>query len=322
MILPRRADDALQAIAGSKPSSKAMTRAWLAQRERSSVFVIRVMVWITLALGRRVGRLLLYPICLYYLAFSVRARRASRQYLSKVLGREPALLDVFRHYYTFAAVALDRVFFLKGRLNAFDVRIDGEHLMLEALAAGRGCLLIGAHLGSFEALRALGRTKEVRVNLVMYEGNARNIIAVTKAIDPELASAVIPLGSFDSMLRVAECLERGEWIGVLADRALDREGQELASFLGQPAAFPASPFRIAAMLKRPVILMIGLYRGGNRYELRFERLLDEGELVRRDRDAVREWVQRYAARLEYYCREAPYNWFNFYDFWDERKRTH
>jgi predicted LPLAT superfamily acyltransferase len=299
-----------------------MTPAWLEQRERSSVLAIRALVWLTLALGRRAGRLLLVPICLYYLVFSPRARAASRQYLGRVLRRRPGLADVFRHYHTFAAVALDRVFLLTGRFDRFDVRIDGEHLLREALDAGHGCLLIGAHLGSFEALRTLGRVNAVRVKLVMYEENARKIVAVSKAIDPELADSVIPLGSFDSMLRVAGCLERGEWIGVLADRNLDDQGQERVQFLGQPAVFPASPFRMAAMLQRPVILMIGLYRGGNRYELHFERLVEEPELARRDREAVREWVQRYAARLEHYCREAPYNWFNFYDFWDERTRMH
>jgi predicted LPLAT superfamily acyltransferase len=299
-----------------------MTTAWLRQRERGSVLTIRALVGITRALGRTAGRALLIPICLYYLAFSPRARAASRQYLAKVLGRKPGLADVFRHYYTFAAVALDRVFLLTDRFQRFDVRTEGEHLLREALDAGRGCLLIGAHLGSFEALRTLGRNNTVPVKLVMYEDNARKTVTVFKAIDPELAESVIALGSFDSMLRVAGSLERGEWIGVLADRNLDEEGQERVQFLGQAAAFPASPFRIAAMLQRPVILMIGLYRGGNRYELHFERLLDQPGPAGRDHDAVRRAVQRYAARLEHYCREAPYNWFNFYDFWDERTRVH
>jgi predicted LPLAT superfamily acyltransferase len=230
---------------------------------------------------------------------------------------------VFRHYHTFASVALDRVFFLKGRFTQFDVSIEGEDILRDALAAGEGCLLIGAHIGSFEALRALGRDKAVRVNLVMYEDNARNVITVSKAIDPTLADAVIALGSLDSMLRVAQRLERGEWIGVLADRALDREGMVTAPFFGEPAGFPASPFRIAAMLKRPVVLMVGLYRGGNRYHLHFERLIAEDELESRDRHAaVVHWVERYAERLEHHCRSAPYNWFNFYDFWDARKSLH
>jgi predicted LPLAT superfamily acyltransferase len=299
-----------------------MTQAWLEQRERSNLLVIRAMVWLVRTLGRRTGRALLYPICLYFLLFSPRARGASRQYLGRVLGRAPGWRDVFRHYHTFAAVVLDRVFFLTGRTREFDVRIDGEPLLYQVLGAGRGCVLVGAHLGSFEALRALARDKPVRVNLVMYEDNARKIATVLKAVDPQLASSVIGLGSVDSMLRVAACLERGEWIGVLADRALDDEGQETVDFLGEPAAFPASPFRIAAMLGRPVILMVGLYRGSNRYDLRFERLFEDAELARGRRPSAREWVQRYAARLEHYCREAPYNWFNFYDFWGEGGRVH
>jgi predicted LPLAT superfamily acyltransferase len=299
-----------------------MSQGWLEQRERSTVAAVRLLVWAALALGRRTGRALLHPICLYYLAFSVRARRASRQYLARALGRVPSLSDVFRHYYTFASVALDRVFFLKGRFAQFDVSIEGEDILRDALAAGEGCLLIGAHIGSFEALRALGRDKAVRVNLVMYEDNARNVIAVSKAIDPTLAEAVIPLGSLDSMLRVAQRLERGEWIGVLGDRALDREGMVMAPFFGDPAGFPASPFRIAGMLRRPVVLMVGLYLGGNRYHLHFERLIAQDEFAQRDRDAVERWVQRYAERLEHHCRKAPYNWFNFYDFWDARKSVH
>jgi predicted LPLAT superfamily acyltransferase len=299
-----------------------MSQGWLEQRERSTVAAVRLLVWVALALGRRTGRALLHPICLYYLAFSVRARRASRQYLARALGRVPSLSDVFRHYYTFASVALDRVFFLKGRFAQFDVSIQGEDILRDALAAGEGCLLIGAHIGSFEALRALGRDKAVRVNLVMYEDNARNVIAVSKAIDPTLAEAVIPLGSLDSMLRVAQRLERGEWIGVLGDRALDREGMVMAPFFGDLAGFPASPFRIAGMLRRPVVLMVGLYLGGNRYHLHFERLIAQDEFAQRDRDAVQRWVQRYAERLEHHCRKAPYNWFNFYDFWDARKSVH
>jgi predicted LPLAT superfamily acyltransferase len=292
---------------------------WLEQPERSNVAAIRLLVWITLALGRRAGRLLLYPVCLYFLAFSPRAGVASRQYLAKVLGRPPSLRERFHHLHTFATVALDRIFFLKGRFREFDVHIEGEPILRAALDSGEGALLIGAHIGSFEALRALGREQRLRVSLVMYEDNARKVLSVTRAIDPELAQAVIPLGRFDSMLQVADRLERGEWIGVLADRALDAEGLVKVPFLGEPAGFPASPFRMAGMLKRPVILMVALYKGGRRYDLHFERLLEPAELGRRGPQAVQEWVARYAERLESYCRKSPYNWFNFYDFWDERK---
>jgi len=151
----------------------------------------------------------------------------------------------------------------------------------------------------------------------MYEDNARMISTVAKAINPELAGSIIRLGRFDSMFRVYELLQQSACVGILGDRALGLEGLLQVPFLGESASFPISPFRIALMLKRPVIFMVGLYRGGNRYELHFETLFEPNTVDRSRRAAaVEEALRQYAQRLEHYCRLAPYNWFNFYDFWD------
>jgi predicted LPLAT superfamily acyltransferase len=118
------------------------------------------------------------------------------------------------------------------------------------------------------------------------------------------------------MLRVKERLEDGTIVGMLADRSLGGDATLPVDFMGAPAAFPTGPWRTAAMLRRPVLLMIGLYRGGNRYDIHFETVADFSGVERGARDAaLREAVARYAARLEHYAREAPYNWFNFFDFW-------
>ncbi len=300
---------------------KPRSQAWLQQHERSSIFAIRVLVALTLALGRTAGRVLVFPVAAYFLMFVPAARGASRRYLSRMLGREPRLREIFRHFYTFACVSLDRMFLLKYHFTHFEINVYGEEILLEPLASGRGRLMIGGHLGSFEALRVQGLEKPVCVNLVMYEDNARNVATVCKAIDPELARRIIPLGRVDSMLRVAEALDRGEWVGVLADRALESEGHHPIDFLGSSAPFPLAPFRMAAMLRHEVVFMVALYKGGNRYDLHFEKLIDAQEFQRRDRAAaLTEWAERYARVLERYCKQAPYNWFNFYDFWDEQNR--
>ena len=112
--------------------------------------------------------------------------------------------------------------------------------------------------------------------------------------------------------RVIEQLDRGAWVGMLADRAIHEGGMVAVPFLGSTALFPAAPFRIAALTGRAVILMIGLYR----YDLHFETLVEAPSLPRAERDQILEsWIRLYAARLEHYCRESPFNWFNFYDFW-------
>jgi len=293
-----------------------VSQAWLDQRERGSVIAIRALVAVALLLGRRVARLILHPICLYFLLSDPKRRSASRKYLSKVLGRVPRSFDLFRHFLAFATVALDRVYLLKDRIGLFEWTIYGEDVLLEMTRCGEGCFLLGAHLGSFEALRAFGISKRLRIGLVMYEDNARMVNSVAKVINPALAEDVIGLGRFDSMLKVYERLRESQWVGMLGDRALDQEAQVCAAFLGEDASFPAAPFRLALMLKRPVVLMVALYRGGNRYEMHFERLFDPHSVERAERaHAVERAVRLYAQRLEHHCRQAPYNWFNFYDFW-------
>ena len=290
---------------------------WIAQPERGQTLAIRLIVSIALTFGRSAARILLYPISLYFLLFSVSARSASRQYLRKVLVGEPRLAHLFRHYHTFASTILDRVFFLHGQFHRFEVQVHGEDIVREAISTGEGCLMLGAHLGSFEVIRALGRQAGgTRISMVMYEENARKINSVLAAINPEVALDVIALGKVDSMLKVQNALARGELVGMLADRTIAGEGTMACPFLGEPARIPLGPFRIAAMLKRPVILMFGLYRGGNRYDIFFEQLVDMRHIERPQRSAVLERAMHtYLARLEHYCRLAPYNWFNFYDYW-------
>jgi predicted LPLAT superfamily acyltransferase len=293
-----------------------MSQEWVAGRERSNTVAMNLLVWVALNLGRSIGRALLYPICAYFLIFSVKSRKASRKYLSLALGRPPRMSDVFRHYHTFAAMALDRPLLLGNKFEQLEVSAKGEEVLLESIARGESCFLLGAHLGSFEALRTLGRQRHVKINVLMFEDSSPRVNAIVRKLNPALGAEVISMGSLDSMLELRERVGRGEWIGMLGDRMLGKVGHIQADFFGVPAFFPTAPFRIAGLLGKPVILMVGLYRGGSHYELCFERLVDKPDFKHGNRDQIlEEWVRRYAVRLEHYCREEPYNWFNFYDFW-------
>jgi predicted LPLAT superfamily acyltransferase len=284
--------------------------------ERSNTLALRTIVWVAMVLGRPAARLLLYPICLYFLVFSAQARSASSQYLSRALGRKSGVADSLRHYYAFAATNLDRFFLLNNQFSRFDVRVQGAEIIDEMAADGKGCVLLGAHIGSFEIIRSVGRARGLKIRIVMYEENSRKIGAMLEAINSDLQTEIIPLGRVDSILKVEAALACGEIVGMLADRNLKGGSTVSCHFLGQQARFPTGPIRIAATLKRPIVLMFGLYRGGNRYEIHFERFAALQGAAGRGRNAmIEQLMQRYAGRLEHYCRLAPYNWFNFYDFW-------
>ncbi len=291
---------------------------WARRSERGSLPLLRFMVWLSLTAGRAPTRALLRLIAAYFLAFGGAARRASRAYLERCLGRAPTLAEQYRLFFNFAATIHDRVYFLKDRFDLFSIEVEGDKLFDES-----GAVLLGAHVGSFEAMRACGRTlSHRRVAIAMYEDNARKISAVLTAIAPAAMQDIVALGRLQSMLELGERLDAGVLVGVLADRTFGNEPVLEIPFLGELAPFPTGPMRMAAALQQRVYFMVGLYLGGNRYDIHFERLADftglEG-IDRAERDRrVEEAVRAYAARLEHYVRHEPTNWFNFHDFWGRR----
>ena len=298
-------------------NDRSQSASWTQQQERGSVFLLRLMAWLGLHLGRRVARWLLPPICLYFLLFAPRARRASLNYLGRALGRPASWRDGLRHIHTFASTILDRIYLLNERLDLFDLHIHQEELVLRPSASGEGRLMLGAHMGSFESVRAVGHhhPDAPPVALLMYEANAQKMSRLMAAINPAASQEIIALGEFDAMLQVQTRLSQGAIIGMLADRTFQDNDVAWLPFLGTPAPFPLGAFRLAALLRRPLLLMLGIYRGGRRYDIHFELLFDFSQPGLHRREAVNQALAHYVARLEHYCRSYPYNWFNFYDFW-------
>lgn len=280
--------------------------------------VMRLMRWLSLTLGRTVSRSILYPIAAYFVLFAPKAKRASKQYLHRALGRKAWIADGFHHVLAFASVVHDRVYWLSDRHDLFDIQITGESLIQAYRDAGRGVVFMGAHFGSFEALRVLGVRQGLDVRMLMYPDNARMVTQTLAAINPALADSVIALGRSDAILRARDHLAAGGCVGILSDRSVSHDDGSAKSldFLGSPASFPTGPFRLAALLRAPVVFMAGIYLGGNRYHLMFAPIADFQDVTPAQREAaILEAQQRYVALLEAQCLKAPWNWFNFYDFW-------
>ncbi len=284
----------------------------------------RVAIWairtIGLYGGRRFARLFLYPITLYFYFRRPFERRVSREFLTRAFGRPATMRQVLRHIHRFASTILDRVFMLSDRFARFDVRMHGVEELTSRMRADRGVLLLGAHVGSFEVLRAAACERpDVKVRVVLDTRQTPALTELLHALNPEMGRNVIDASrpSTDIVLALGEAVREGSLTTLLADRARPGEATVVVDFLGAPAAFPVAPLLIGSLLKAPIVLVFGMYRGGNRYDLYFEPFADELTLSRRGRHAeLRAAVQRYASRLEHHVREDPYNWFNWHDFWN------
>jgi predicted LPLAT superfamily acyltransferase len=292
---------------------------WRQRPEGGGRFAIWLIRGVARRGGRRLARALLYPITLYFTFVRGPERRASIDYLSRALRRPARLLDGMRHVHTFASTILDRVFLLGGRLDDFDVTVRGLDPLHAVLDRGNGLLLFGSHLGSFEVLRVLARKRpDATLRVVLDKRQSPAMTQLLDELDPQIAAGVIDASQDGPSVAMAihQACSEGAMVALLVDRVRDDEPALPAPFLGGQAHFPTAPWLIASMLKVPVLLAFGLYRGGNRYELVFEPFADPVEVPRGQRaEALSALIRRYAARLETYARSAPYNWFNFYDFW-------
>jgi predicted LPLAT superfamily acyltransferase len=289
---------------------------WATKKERSNMLLLRIMTWISLKLGRRVGRMVLHLIATYFLIFSPSSRLASKQYLQRAFGRPASLRDQYLHFFTFASTIHDRIYLINHRFDLFDIDVFGAQSIHDHLATGQGLFLAGAHLGSFEVIRTIGRDKDLPVAMFMHEDNAKKINAMLTAINPNASRDIIGLGNVESMLQVNQKLEDGYAIGILADRIFGDDAVLPVCILGDEVHLPLGPFRLAALLRQKIMFMTGLYLGGNRYSIHFHPLADFTNVARDQRDiAIKCAMHEYATLIDYYCRAAPYNWFNFFDFW-------
>ena len=294
---------------------------WTERREGGNRFWLLLIRWIILHVGRGFARLWIYPTTLYFFLRRGAERRASREWLTRATGRPAGAQAVMRHIFTFAMTIVDRVLLLAGRGDRLDIRAEGVDDLHAELDAGRGCILLGSHLGSFEAVRGFSmRAPQYRLRVLMDRQQNALLTSVLESLNPGIAAAVIDARQAGTgiVLDIQEVIAGGGMAAMLNDRRYPGDDGILAPFLGQPARFPTAPLSIALVTGAPVFLVFGLFEGGDRYRLVFERFPMPGRVDRRRRrDSLAGLVNAYAARLEYWARQYPYNWYNFYDFWDD-----
>ncbi len=287
--------------------------------------------------GRRASAVLLHPIALYFWLTDRRARSVSRAYLARLyaqpdgrlaLGHEPTWRDTYRHIHEFAVGIFDRLC-TWADVGGIDVTHDGEGhfatLPERAPGAGgnalgrSGALLVSAHVGSFDMMRAASMGQAVPVHVVMYGDNARTINGFFEALNPELKLDLIEVrpGSTGAALEIRAAIERGDFVAIMGDRiGLDSTTPYRASLLGAEAPFTGGPFELAATIGCPVLMATTLRQPDGSYRVRSWPLYAGGRVGRREREAaVEQMVHRFAAALEAAVLEAPYQWFNFFDFW-------
>jgi predicted LPLAT superfamily acyltransferase len=238
--------------------------------------------------------------------------------LRRRLGLGCGLLARYRHLYCFGMNLVDRFSFLLLRRSPFRFTCVNEDLIRDALGAGKGVILLGAHLGNWEiAGNLLADRLSAEVNVVLLDAEAQ---ALQQVYAPALAQRrvrLIPLspGRPDASIDIVARLRAGQVVAMLGDRALGERSERLA-FLGAAAAFPVGPFAVAAASGAPLIPVFALKTGLRRYTFVAHEAISIADVDRAGRDAaIGAAMRRYVRILEGVVRRHPHQWYNYYDFW-------
>ncbi len=303
---------------------------WSQIAEMGTVGVLRCAESFHRRFGRGPMRVAIAVTCVYFYVCNGTARRASRRYLERLaaspegrvaLGRSPGVRHGVRHFFEFAVNLFDRMIAWGGAYDTMTFEHDGSGHLFELARSGRGALLLGAHLGSFDMLGFVARRYDLVVNVVVFHQNAERINDFLESLGSEKVR-LIPLdpNSIGAVFQIRACLARGEFVAILADRVPPGRAGLTAemNFLGRLARFPLGPFVLAGLLECPVYLALCLRTGTGSYTTLMRPLAPAERVPRIERDKrAREVLARYVSLVESICQRHPYQWCNFYDFWEE-----
>lgn len=310
----------------------AETGHWANRRETGILWGMRTLLLIYRWFGRPAFRLVLYPVVAYYFVANRRARSASRQYLARLgeyypeLGISGGLGDSYRHFLCFAETLLDKLVVWSDQLDPAEVDFHNRQLLLDLLGEGRGGLLLTGHIGNLEICRALAELRDpIKLNILVHTKHAEKFNRLLGSVDRRNKIELIQVTDLNPAIaiRLNEKIERGEFLVLVGDRIpVSSRGRTVrAGFLGHEADFPIGPYLLASLLRCPVLSLFSYPRQG-KFRIYVDLFADRITLPRREperRRALETWVRRYAERLEFHCRRAPLQWFNFYDFWASAK---
>lgn len=298
---------------------------WSAQRERGSLLLLRLVLVLYRAGGRQLCLLLMPFIVGWYWLFAATARANSLDYLRKLHVSDPAnspfvkppgRWQSYRHLLSFGESILDKMEAWLGRIAMAQLQLHGhEHLRRHYQ---RGLLIVVSHFGNIEFLRALRAEHSQRINVLVYQRHADQFNQFLKLLNPKADVSLLSVDELglETAILLQQKLDAGEWVILAADRVPVASSRSAAlPFLGAPAAWPQGAWILASLLKVPVVALF-CYRVGRQFELHVHPLAERLTLPRRAREqGVIDCLRNYIAIVERHCRRAPYQWFNFYDFW-------
>ena len=284
-------------------------------KSRGGKFGYNFFIYITKIFGIRSAYCFLALVVVYFIPFAPKATRAIWKYNRKIHGYGVlrSCWELYMHYYVFGQTLIDKMAIRSGMADRYRFEFDNYKRFLEIIDGGQGVVLVGAHVGCWEAGSVFFGKYGKKINIVMYDAEYSKIKEVLNENDSEERDyKIIPVNQdgLTLMLQIKIALDQGEYVCFNGDRYVDADSSIVKEFMGREAGFPSGPFVIASRCRKPVAFYFAMREPGMKYRFIF----NEPEIVPRMKPD--ELLGQYVSSLEENLKAYPRQWFNFYDFWN------
>lgn len=280
---------------------------------RGNLLGYRIFVSILRSFGPRAAYLLLYFVAFYFVFFSPKSTKFVYRFLRRKINKGflPSLIGIYKTYFVFGQTLIDKVAILSGMRNKYTYEFDGRENLQEIVDRKQGGVLISGHLGNWDiAANFLNEINNIdEVYVVMMDAEHQQIKSFLEATQSEKQFNVIPIKEDGShIFKIHQVLSNNKLICIHADRYVEGQKTLAFDFMGEQAKLPIGPFKMAAALKKPFSFVFALKEGKSHYHL-FSSPLKNQDC------SYKEIMQLFVSDLEKKARTYPYQWFNFYNFW-------
>ena len=284
-------------------------------KSRGGRFGYQFFIYTIRLLGIRCAYCFLALIVIYFIPFAPKATKSIWRYnrQKRGLGILASVKELYCHYYVFGQTLIDKIAMRGGLSKKYHYEFDNYSRFLEILNSGQGVIMIGAHIGCWEAGAGFFGNYGKKINIVMMDVEHQQIKDVLEEnANEENNYNVIALNQniIDAMLQMKIAINKGEYICFNGDRYIGKDNTTTIDFLGSKAIFPRGLFQIAAKCRVPVVFYYSMREPNCTYRFIFE----EPNLEKKS--SPENLLEQYSKSLEKIVIKYPRQWFNFYDFWN------
>ena len=286
-------------------------------KTRGGLLGHQIFVLILKHLGLQPAYFLLRFVSFYYFIFSRKSNKHIHAYFKEIhhYSSFKARLAVYRNYYVFGQILIDKVAIYSGLADKFTFDLkDEKHLA----AMDQGGFMISAHIGNWEMSGKKSDRIHKTMNLVMLDAEHQRIKHYLDDVMKERNFKVIPLkDDLSHLISIRQALDNSELIAIHGDRFMAGMKTLTANFMGREAKFPEGPFYLALRMNAPVSFAFAMKEGRKHYHFYATppKKYDIPAGKRISPEHLKPILEDYLKAVEMMLLKYPEQWFNYYDFW-------